>query len=135
MHTKEPWSYGEDNDGWYLQHGVQQLGYALSESDARRIVACVNACADIPTELLESKSQTPRDAFRRLTEQRDEALHKLAGAEAAGEMLINACKALELQRDVLLDALKSIRSSSQAACSFQDLQRFANAAIEKAEAA
>ena len=61
-HTPGPYSYGEDNDGWYLEsesakaklgHG-DQIAYCLSEDDARRITACVNACEGVRTEHLEN---------------------------------------------------------------------------------
>lgn len=60
-HTPGPYSYGEDNDGWYLEslsakeklgHG-DQIAYCLSENDARRISACLNACNDLPDEALD----------------------------------------------------------------------------------
>ena len=61
-HTPGPYSYGEDNDGWYLEsesvkaklgHG-DQIAYCLSEDDARRISACLNACEGVSTERLEN---------------------------------------------------------------------------------
>lgn len=52
-HTPEPLSYGEDNDGWYVARGNEQIGYCLTEDDARRIVACVNACDGLDVEELE----------------------------------------------------------------------------------
>ena len=60
-HTPGPYSYGEDNDGWYLEslsakeklgHG-DQIAYCLNENDARRISACLNACNDLPDEALD----------------------------------------------------------------------------------
>ena len=60
-HTPGPYSYGEDNDGWYLEslsakeklgHG-DQIAYCLSEDDARRISACLNACNDLSDEALD----------------------------------------------------------------------------------
>ena len=53
-HTEEPWSYGEDNDGWYVSTGDTQLAHGMTEADARRIVACVNACKGIDTDSLEA---------------------------------------------------------------------------------
>jgi hypothetical protein len=60
-HTPEPWPAPEynndvdsDDDGfweWYEIEGVGTLG--VSEANARRIVACVNACAGIETMILE----------------------------------------------------------------------------------
>lgn len=60
-HTPGPYGYGEDNDGWYLEslsakeklgHG-DQIAYCLSEDDARRISACLNACNGLPDEALD----------------------------------------------------------------------------------
>jgi hypothetical protein len=61
-YTKEPWvvSYGyADNGAGFVSivsssSGESIVGeYGLTEEDARRIVACVNACADMPTDWLE----------------------------------------------------------------------------------
>ena len=50
------WKYGEDNDGWYLEREKPkgQLAHGLTEDDARRIAACVNACAGLGTAHLEN---------------------------------------------------------------------------------
>ena len=53
QHTPEPWAFGEDNDGWYVEKDRDQFVYGLTEANARRIVACVNACAGISTESME----------------------------------------------------------------------------------
>lgn len=72
-HTKEPWvyetecAYGWDIRGdeiWiasvqnsHVANSRPQTGFPSQIegfANARRIVACVNACADLPTELLES---------------------------------------------------------------------------------
>jgi hypothetical protein len=56
-HTKEPWSVG-DNNGFTCVYaetdGEVCSGFYGSTSNAARIVACVNACANIPTEALEA---------------------------------------------------------------------------------
>ena len=60
-HTPGPYSYGGDNDGWYLEslsakeklgHGGQ-IAYCPSENDARRISTCLNACIDLSDDALE----------------------------------------------------------------------------------
>ena len=72
-HTKEPW--GVVSEKWYLNGqpsivGQNGAGFAVAlmapwgpavndsvdkrEANARRIVACVNACAGIPTEAIEA---------------------------------------------------------------------------------
>jgi hypothetical protein len=59
-HTKEPWAIHNsknliailDYEGKHLAELWQRKEYD-SVANARRIVACVNACAGIPTEALE----------------------------------------------------------------------------------
>jgi hypothetical protein len=70
-HTKEPWFVDENNihigsiatlngddtgysEIWHEWHGDEKS----HKANARRIVACVNACAEIPTEDLEESSMT-----------------------------------------------------------------------------
>lgn len=86
-HTPEPWSVAEesfDNDG--IQESVIRgmggraaiavtLDFgpnnpAMREANARRIVACVNACAGVDAELLENYPAP----FSELRKQRDELL-------------------------------------------------------------
>ncbi|MFA6315631.1 MAG: hypothetical protein WC648_04680 [Candidatus Paceibacterota bacterium] len=74
-------------EGHFSEHypdtweGVRSPDYHLTNDEAlanaRRIVACVNACESISTELLESKSQTPRNAFKQIADQRDKLLSAL----------------------------------------------------------
>lgn len=101
QHTPEPLHYMPlpAADGTYMVLGGQGQDYGLvasctTEEDARRIVACVNACAGIPTELLELAAEfdaagedavwePPHPIFRmasdndRLAKQRDELLAAL----------------------------------------------------------
>ncbi len=57
-HTPEPWAFVP----WHIEEGPSAVrapaGHLVcntaSDIDARRIVACVNACAGIPIEFLES---------------------------------------------------------------------------------
>lgn len=78
------WEYGEDNDGWYVASSNNQRCYALSESDARSIVACANACAGIDTDALEKAGNVLQSCFDDLTD---------------------SCAELQTQRDELLAAL------------------------------
>jgi hypothetical protein len=62
-HTKEPWEVVMNRNA--MGHSIKRpdggsvvLG-ALNYEDARRIVACVNACAGIPTEMLEDAKAGP----------------------------------------------------------------------------
>ena len=70
MHTQEPWQWGFNPAGFFsneivirpvgeFPHGdwiadVGSSGDEMRLANARRIVACVNACAGIPTEVLEN---------------------------------------------------------------------------------
>ena len=65
-HTPEPWSAKFEQSGgydcmtnaWVIPEidAVLDRGDGRVEADARRIVACVNACRGIPTKLLENCS-------------------------------------------------------------------------------
>lgn len=94
-HTKEPWSLGEeDRHGdtpinaadWrslalvvtHMHGGEDQCPEGLA--NARRIVACVNACAGIPTDTLELVPSFERagiKTIREIEQQRDELLSAL----------------------------------------------------------
>lgn len=90
-HTPEPWSVAEesfDNDGIHesvirgldgraaiavtLEFGANNPG--MREANARRIVACVNACEGISTELLECPGGNVAKVAGRLMKQRDNLL-------------------------------------------------------------
>ena len=88
MHTNEPWHVGEsDFTGTdILCADEEQIASVEIEANARRIVACVNACAGIPTEALEDGSaRAERDQLREMTggtfyeikKQRDELMKAL----------------------------------------------------------
>ena len=88
-HTKEPWHTGEgnetivyDKDGWGICsatvfHGRHEPDTA--KENARRIAACVNACAGISIEALESQG--------------DKAIHAIGQRD----QLISAIKNLGLE--------------------------------------
>lgn len=86
-HKKEPWSEPEyDNcevrgSEWWEIPGV---GRTYTEEDARRIVACVNACTGFKTEELEKIAQSDdglrtysHETVRAIAEQRGELLSAL----------------------------------------------------------
>lgn len=64
-HTKEPWRIAHDEgDEYYIEvtsrlsgHTCQLGSGYFSKDDARRIVACVNACAGIPDSALEEAAK------------------------------------------------------------------------------
>lgn len=83
-HTKEPWAIERKQNGAIIKaigplRADEYAGSAwleVEEEDARRIVACVNACAGIPTDGLE-KTRLGKDVLLEiynLRKQRDELL-------------------------------------------------------------
>jgi hypothetical protein len=93
----EPWWAKDDpsdiSDAIHTAHGQAVLGDGYAPEDIDRIVACVNACREIPTDFLE------RDCIRQLLldEARRRSLSRImdgAGGEA-GESLPD-----ELLRDI-----------------------------------
>ena len=81
-HTPEPWIFAVADD-FYCgsimgRHGGEVFDGDFTEANARRIVACVNACAGVHTEILEEGGQgTVAASMARLTEQRDKLLAEL----------------------------------------------------------
>lgn len=90
-HTKEPWFVSSGREGQAVAEIVVGNGSPLriranaeeegiATEDARRIVACVNACAGSPTEWLEQNAPVVllgppiADRFREIEKQRDELL-------------------------------------------------------------
>ena len=86
QHTAEPWSIykGENSahcgiDGSEL-NGKAVVSYQIErEADARRIVACVNACNGIETEILEATIGL-NEQHDELIQQRDKLLNALKQA-------------------------------------------------------
>jgi len=58
-HTQEPWKvchWKDDRRGFEIADRNQnRVGFDMTEANARRIVACVNACRGLPTDELEQK--------------------------------------------------------------------------------
>ena len=86
-HTPEPWQVFEDDPRAIvtkenpmlslLSVGEDGLAIMYEEADARRIVACVNACAGIDTELLEiieDNDKTLAGVIANVEKQRDELM-------------------------------------------------------------
>jgi len=96
-HTKEPWSYELDTGSYLRIYSETNPGIVdgcgccgspnCDDADARRIVACINACAGFDTELLENilmlgdtlkrRFKTLSDSESELQKQRDELLAAL----------------------------------------------------------
>jgi len=106
-HTKEPWSLKEvanysgrikylvpvDSENMSLLTIVENeravFPAICEDEDARRIVACVNACAGIKTEMLEAMPSGPASLvpmYAELEKQRDELLAALGQFAAWGRM-------------------------------------------------
>lgn len=93
QHTPEPWSIDSEEspldyemDYWVTSDDLDRVCLAVTYANARRIVACVNACDGISTECLETRLVDPFTSVRGLTEQRDELLAALKEyIEAADE--------------------------------------------------
>lgn len=126
-HTKEPWRFISDGNDeysimpggdWYIattHDGV--FGEPTAEANARRIVACVNACAGIPLERLEQvppinaakdwvdtvlQWKDQRDEYRNTVEQQAELL---AAHKAELQDWQRAMLKAQQERDELLAAL------------------------------
>ena len=98
QHTPEPWVMSTKANGnwWHISAGNQAIAavhaaskkrnepYAsMFEANARRIIACVNACAGLPTEQLESSPLGGvLNGVAGLIAQRDELLAALEGVLA-----------------------------------------------------
>lgn len=94
-HTPEPWVLFEVGDRFKHQcpassdktsiltvvsEDDMHFGAVYNDEDARRIVACVNACAGIPSEILELDERTAlayRGYVQKLKSDRDELLSVL----------------------------------------------------------
>lgn len=95
-HTKGPWAFymGVSNQTAFIKSEAGDLiSYGeASEADARRIVACVNACEGISTDSLECLPLTANSvmALGALQQQRGELLAALKEFVAAGENSVNS---------------------------------------------
>jgi len=108
MHTKEPWRVDykcTDEFGYKSEHDDQSFGMTIPigrtfgdeyEANARRIVACVNACEGISNEHLEKMPVA--EVFAIVKQQRDDLLAALKEAQCVISS-INAGKANKLKVD------------------------------------
>ena len=90
-HTPGPWYASEEGGNWRAMAADENGGYTIAdmccddqEANARRIVACVNACAGVPTGALEDMVTPIRQHLNsadihaaKLVKQRDELLAEL----------------------------------------------------------
>jgi hypothetical protein len=93
-HTHEPWKvchWAEGRKGFEIADRNQnRICFDVTEDDARRIVACVNACAGMETELLENVAMLGETLLARF------------------ELLKKQEAKLKSQRDELLAALEDL---------------------------
>ena len=111
-HTQEPWSFVKICQGVVdikHDHGTQMIervGEVITEENARRIVACVNSCAGIPTEVLENIAGGMGPNWLEAKQQRDELL-------AALDMIATSCEidTLTAAIDCAKNAIAKIEAS------------------------
>ena len=90
-HTHEPWSFGHlgmehlwigpdytERPVALVPHDTEPAARDESRENARRIVACVNACAGLTTEALERELADERGFVRAFQRQRDELIEHLS---------------------------------------------------------
>ncbi len=133
QHTPTPWGFSRDDengvefnitsDKWYVAVCCDAPGNAFPQDNARRIVACVNACAGIPTDDLE---QCPSgglfhiaDHANELVKQRDELLAALNAIEpfipktSAKEGGAAAYSANVRAADLVRSAIASVKANTK----------------------
>lgn len=130
MHSPEPWKVNENLDNQVVSDwGViiaetfrDRNGALVPRGNARRIVACVNACTGIPTDVLE-KGRLSRDAFQ-LEETR---------ADLAEQHRDDLLAVLERLFDIGSVHGSSIEADNPFVCGFEEWEKTARAAIAKAK--
>lgn len=79
---------------------IQYVCELIDEDDARRLVACWNACVGVPTEVLDDVNSSER-----------ELLHHYVETLSHNTLLREKNKELQTHRTQLLEALKQIRDT------------------------
>ena len=81
-HTQEPWKQHTWHDGYIDGEDGRTIAHAVTTHDAARIVACVNACAGIPTAALPESVQMSLSSLEarqmQLVSERDELEAEIA---------------------------------------------------------
>jgi hypothetical protein len=96
------WRLDSENESMIESGNGIHIASVQNEDDARRIVACVNACSGISNEELEAIAQDDStDALNELLVQRDELL---AAIEPLAELCDNLCR-WDRRFDDALDAV------------------------------
>lgn len=95
-HSEEPWKFHEQGEAnefclvtsagkWVV--AFRQNGEMMPDQqreNARRIVACINACSGFSTEALEAQVLAGRGIIRAFQDQRDDLIAALKEIQAAG---------------------------------------------------
>lgn len=123
-HTKEPWKTvfrGDDEcfdidakgpDGW---RGDVTIALNIGKGNARRIVACVNACAGISTENLEDNLPVKElvQRYNEAIKQRDELLAVLEKAETVIRELESVSAGEHELADELASTIERVKGGAQ----------------------
>ena len=117
-HTPEPWKSIEEQFHGEVMNFIGDkdggtIGEIYTENDARRIVACVNACAGLPTEVLERyKLGVIGVDYKSTKQQRDELLAALERSLESFEYIAkygNSCGHSQLRIPDLKAVIASVK--------------------------
>ena len=121
-HTPEPWFWSEKYGEVCFRSKEDDQSYGIAcpvdlteEANARRIVACVNACAGLPTEVLERyKLGVIGVDYKSTKQQRDELLAAAEAIEIDAEECLDfdECTAMLVPIDTyhkLMEAIASVK--------------------------
>lgn len=112
-HTKEPWQIMRGPNSFDIS-GEDEIPIAVMVADddvnARRIVACVNACAGIDNEMLEDDCfNKMRQDRNELLQQRDELQREVTALKSG--LYDSVLPKVMQQRDELLKTLKMAQTA------------------------
>lgn len=122
-HTKEPWPSFECFD---------RETVSLGEADYRRSRVCVNACAGIATEMLETMATDPLGGAKYWIRALAEVSEKRDRLNTENAALNDYCATVEQQRDRLLAAVRGLLDALPSATTHPAIAA-ARAAIAAAE--
>ena len=119
-HTPEPWKSIEEQFHGEVMNFIGDkdggtIGEIYTKDDASRIVACVNACAGLPTEVLERyKLGVIGVDYKSTKQQRDELLAAAEAIEIDAEECLDFddCSAMLVPIDTyhkLMEAIASVK--------------------------
>ena len=113
-HSKTPWKVNIcDREGiWIAAEDLKYVAKTMHESNARRIVACVNACQGIRTEALEYRTflDAQDNQIALLERQRDQLAEAL---EILDRELVN--DPTVKPNGSIMNALRNVRDALEAA--------------------